>query len=258
MFVYDGTTVDNGATVGLYSVRMFRPDGIGFYVKVDTALPSGGGYYNRVGNALGTQSLWTALAEKAYAEANALSLVTTGAEGQGSYGALNNGDPAWALQAITGHPASDYAINPTNVANAWNAGQLVVLCTSTPASSLIVGGHCYAVVGYNASSGLPFTVFNPWGTQSNGYAPGQTGKIYGLFNATAAFLSQNFTVQGFGTGAIDVPGLVGPADEPTERPTLHNGGLKKFAIVQGGGISYTAVDGTRPAARTATVGGPLS
>ncbi len=64
MFVYDGTTVDNGATVGLYSVRFFSPNGIGFYVQVDTALPSGGGYYNRIGNALGTQSLWTALAEK--------------------------------------------------------------------------------------------------------------------------------------------------------------------------------------------------
>ena len=45
MFVYDGTTVDNGSTVGLYSVRFFSPDGVGFYIQVDTALPSGGEYY---------------------------------------------------------------------------------------------------------------------------------------------------------------------------------------------------------------------
>ena len=42
MFAYDGTTVDNGSTVGLYSVRFFSPDGVGFYVQVDTELPSGG------------------------------------------------------------------------------------------------------------------------------------------------------------------------------------------------------------------------
>ena len=192
MFVYDGTTVDNGSTVGLYSVRFFSPNGTGFYVQVDTALPSGGGYYNHVGNALGTQSLWTALAEKGYAEANALGLVTTSAEGQGSYASLNDGDPSWALQAITGNSASDYSINPTNIATAWNAGDLIVLCTSTPTSSFIVGSHCYAVVGYNASSGQPFEVFNPWGTNSSGWAPGYTGTIYGLFTANAAFISQNF------------------------------------------------------------------
>jgi hypothetical protein len=64
MFVYDGTTVDNGAIVELYSVRFFSTNGTGFYVKVDTSLPSGGWYYNHVSNDLGTQSLWTALAEK--------------------------------------------------------------------------------------------------------------------------------------------------------------------------------------------------
>ncbi len=93
-----------------------------------------------------------------------------------------------------------------------------MLCTSTPTSSFIVGDHCYAVVGYNAASGLPFEVFNPWGTDSSGWAPGESGKIYGLFTANAAFISQNFTRQSFGTGAINVNDLAAPADELTDRP----------------------------------------
>jgi hypothetical protein len=152
MFVYDGTTTDGGATVGVYSVQFYSTSGTAFSVEVDTALPSGGGYYDHVANDLGTQALWVALAEKSYAEVNVLGLVTTGAPGQDSYGALNYGDPAWALHAITGNAANDSSINPTNIASAWNAGDLIVLCTpTTPPSSYVVGNHCYAVVGYNAS-----------------------------------------------------------------------------------------------------------
>jgi hypothetical protein len=66
-----------------------------------------------------------------------------------------------------------------------------------------VGGHCYALVGYNASSGKPFKVFNPWGTQANGWVPGYTGSILGLFTANAAFISQNFTGQTIGVGAMN-------------------------------------------------------
>ena len=39
MFTYDGTTVVNGATVGLYSVRFFNTSGSAVYVQVDTELP---------------------------------------------------------------------------------------------------------------------------------------------------------------------------------------------------------------------------
>ena len=91
MFTYDGTTVDNGATVGLYTVRFFNTSGSAVYVKVDTELPSGGEYYDHVRNDLGTQALWVALAEKAYAEANGLGYVTTSNEYQDSYNALDGG-----------------------------------------------------------------------------------------------------------------------------------------------------------------------
>ena len=127
MFTYDSTTVDNGATVGLYTVRFFTTSGSAIYVQVDTDLPSGGVNYANVANALGTQALWVALAEKAYAEANSLGCVITGNEYQDSYGALNYGNLAWSLQAITGNFATGYSINPTNIATAWNLGCLVVL-----------------------------------------------------------------------------------------------------------------------------------
>jgi hypothetical protein len=202
MFTYQGTELENGSTVGLYSVRLYDAGGTAHSILVDTELPSGGGTYDHPVNGV----LWVALAEKAYAEANGMRYVTTGNVGSDSYGALAGGSPDWALHAITGKSVSDSSINPSNIASAWNAGELIVLCTNSPASSYIVGNHCYAVVGYNASSNMPFEVFNPWGTDSNGWAPGCTNKTYGLFNANGAFLSQNFVTQAIGAGAENLLG----------------------------------------------------
>ena len=104
MFTYDGTTVVKGATVGLYTVRFFSSNGSAFDVEVNTELPAAGEYYDFIENGLGTQVLWVALAEKAYAEANSVGYVTTSHEDDGAYDALNGGYPSWALQAITGIP----------------------------------------------------------------------------------------------------------------------------------------------------------
>ncbi|MGD0045308.1 MAG: hypothetical protein ABSE84_33730, partial [Isosphaeraceae bacterium] len=83
---------------------------------------------------------------------------------------------------------------------AWNAGQLIVLATSNPSSSYIVGDHAYAVVNYTASSSMPFEVYNPWGgTDSSVWCPVDP-QVYGLFFASAGFLSQNFASQFIGTG----------------------------------------------------------
>jgi hypothetical protein len=207
MFIYDGSTVQNGAHVGVYTVRFYDGSGIAHYFTVDTELPWGGGYYDHpVGgsgavNGSSSPVLWVALAEKAYAEANAQGFVTTGAVGTNAYATMNGGDPAWALQAITGWSANDYSINPSDIATAWNNGQIIVICTpNNPTSSYIVGDHAYAVVNYDPSNSLPFEAFNPWGTDANGWAPGCSGTIYGLFNANAAFLSQNFDMETFGWG----------------------------------------------------------
>jgi hypothetical protein len=210
MFTADGTAVENGSAVSLYTVRFYNSNGVAQYVTVDTELPSGGDYYDYPANGV----LWVALAEKAYAEANGAGIVTTMSERSDSYAALNGGDPAWALQAITGKSANDFAINPANIAAAWNAGEIIVLGSSpTPASPYIVGDsqgtHAYAVVNYTASSSSPFEVYNPWGTNSAGWALGTFNghEVYGLFWASASFLSQNFAGQSIGMGAVDPAGL---------------------------------------------------
>jgi hypothetical protein len=199
MFTYNGTAMENGSQVGLYTVRFYSTSGVSEYISVDTDLPAGGALYDHPANGV----LWVALAEKAYAQANGDGFVTTNDVGSDSYAALDSGWPSWALHAITGKPASDFAINPSNVAAAWNAGELVVLTSrSNPVSPYIVGPHAYAVVGYNASSSQPFLVYNPWGATSSGWALGNPS-VYGLFTITATGISQNFSADSFGTGTAD-------------------------------------------------------
>jgi hypothetical protein len=200
MFTYNGTATENGSVVGVYTVRLFDTRGAAHYITVDTELPGGGSEYDQATGGV----LWVALAEKAYVQANGSGFVTTGNVGSDSYNALNNGWPSWALQAITGKSAGEYSVNPSNIAAAWNAGQMIVLCSmSSPSSSYIVGSHAYAVVGDNPSNSYPFLVYNPWGTDSSGWAPSlENGhQVYGQFNANGAFLSQNFGDQSIGTGA---------------------------------------------------------
>jgi hypothetical protein len=205
MFTYDGTTSEGGSVVGLYTVRFFNNAGAPEYVTVDTELPAGGNYYDQPINGV----LWVALAEKAYAEANGQGFVTTGSPGSDSYNALNGGWPSWALQAITGKPASDYnSINPANIAAAWNAGQLIVLGSSPNANdNLIVGGsngtHAYAVINYNASNSTPFELYNPWGDSSVvGHTSNFNGhQVYdGPFWFGSSPMLQDFAYQSFGTG----------------------------------------------------------
>jgi len=198
MFTYDGTTVENGSTVGVYTVRFFNSNNVPRYVTVDTQLPKGGSYYDQTVNGV----LWVALAEKAYAVANGLGYVSTSDKGSNSYDALNSGYSYWALQAITGQSASDNNINPAQIAANWNAGDFVVLSTVSPTSSQIVGDHDYAVVGYNASSGL-FELMNPWGGTTTSNLCPQDSQVYGLFSANASFLSANFSMQYIGAGTAN-------------------------------------------------------
>lgn len=205
MFTADGTTVENGATVDLYTVRFYNGAGAAEYVTVDAALPSGGAYYDQVENGV----LWAALAEKAYAEANGAGIVTTQYAGSDSYNALNGGDPSWALQAITGQPASDFNVNPSSIASDWNSGELIVLGSSPRANdNLIVGDssgtHAYAMVGYNSSSSTPFELYNPWGVSSvvNSTISYNGSQVYaGPFYANSSLISQDFAMQSIGSGA---------------------------------------------------------
>jgi hypothetical protein len=207
MFTYDGTAMENGSLVRIYAVRFYNSSGVARYVTVDTELPAGGGMFDHPVNGV----LWVALVEKAYVEANALGYVGTGHEYNDFYNALNGGDPGWALQAITGKPASFYSLNPSNIAAAWKQGKLIVLGTpGNPPNSKIVGDHCYAVVGYNPASSQPFKVFNPWGGTTASPWCIQSGQVYGLFSANATFLAQNFNYESVAAGTA-----VGRNDDPS-------------------------------------------
>jgi hypothetical protein len=215
MFSYDGTTVEDGSQVGVYTVRLYNNSGTAEYVTVDTELPAGGGTYaHPVGgsgavNGSANPVLWPALLEKAYAEADGVGIVTGRINNSNAYDALGNtadsqnntgGLVAWAYQAITGNSSSEVNINPGDAVSAWNQGKLVVLCTpSSPTSSYIVGSHCYAMVNYWCNS--IFIIYNPWGDDGHGWAPGYSGTIYGRMFEDATFVSQNFRTQAVGAGA---------------------------------------------------------
>jgi hypothetical protein len=183
--------IDNGDST--YTVRFFN-NGVADYVTVDNYLPNGGNTYDHPQG-----DLWVALAEKAYAQECAFNWIGTNSHGTDGYQALHNGDPDWALAAITGQtsnytkittqilwPTLNVVTNASNIGSAWNAGQLVVLCTpGNPSSANVVPGHCYALVGYSNGQ---YTLFNPWGV--NG---GWNQKYYpGYFTGNALALAANF------------------------------------------------------------------
>ncbi len=252
MVTYVGTALEGGDLVGVYTVRFFTPFGNGFgefFVTVDTELP-GTMYAQTPGGVL-----WPALIEKAFAQANGKGWVTTKSPGNDSYDALDNMQPSWAMRAIIGAPASEFSTNPGNLPDAWKTGKLIVLSTSStssPPSPYIVGNHAYAVVGYDPWSATPFKVYNPWGTDSSAWimsynqwgGPDSSGwmingkMVYGLFNASAAFLSQNFVNQSVGMDP-DAPApaaarwpvtrVVVILDDPSARATPAGSGLAAAA-----------------------------
>ena len=70
-----------------------------------------------------------------------------------SYAALNGGWPTCYLYAITGTNSDHVGVSTSTLGADFDRGQYVVLCTTDPSDSQIVGNHCYAkVVGYNLSS----------------------------------------------------------------------------------------------------------
>jgi hypothetical protein len=252
-----GTTWVDGDQVSLYNVRLYDGSGVAHTITVDGELPMGGAFYDHpVGgsgaiNGSANPVLWAALVEKAYAVANRYGFVTTKNPGFASYRTMDGGDAAPALQAITGQSASDNNINPSDAVSAWNQGKLVVLCTTSPQSSYIEASHDYALVSYDATNAT-FTIYNPWGTDSSGWAPGHSGTKYGLFWANAAALSQNFAKQSVGAGAA--PGGPEAPDNTAAGPGTVFAGLG----VGGGGanalLASTPVSGSTSTPNVASTG----
>ena len=167
MFIVDGD--------GTYTVRFYN-NGQARYVTVDSMLPTDGSgrllyadlgaMYNNSGN-----ELWTALAEKAYAQINEMGWLRSGlpGNGQNSYSAIEGGYIYAALGQITGQATTPFTSTAgtasfTAFVYAYNAGKEIGFASkSAPASSSVVGNHAYAVLSYNASN-QTITLFNPWGT----------------------------------------------------------------------------------------------
>ena len=176
---------------GTYGVRFYMPNGQATYVTVNSTLPNGGSLYDHPVNGV----LWVALAEKAAVEVNESAWLGTLSPGSNSYLALNNGNSGTEiayLEALTGAGASAVAVDPTNIAAAWNAGKFIELGTTAAGDpGLIVGSHAYAMVNYSPSLSTPYTLYNPWGL--SGGNDGTTGVHYpGLIETNGAALQQYF------------------------------------------------------------------
>ena len=176
---------------GTYTVKFFN-GGQAYYVTVDSYLPTDangqaiyaarGTMYNNSG-----AELWTVLAEKAYAQLNAMGWSRAGMTGSGlnSYNAISGGYIFAALGHVTGQATVAFAMtNSTSSFQqfvwAHNAGKMIGFASkSTPASSSVVGGHAYMVVGYDARF-QRVQLANPWGPE------------YGILTLTWAQVQQNF------------------------------------------------------------------
>jgi calpain family cysteine protease len=226
--------INNGN--GSWTVRFFA-NGTPDYVTVNDQLPvatanpayNGGYAFDQPLNGI----LWVALAEKALAQENLSGQIKTAEPGVASYAALNGNFPNVALAAITGLSSSEYDVTPGAtaqiIAAAMQAGDLVCIGTNSSAvDSHLVSGHCYAVIGYDPSSSMPFELFNPWGTATYSNSGGQ---IYGTFYSNGAFLEANF----------DSWGLAGSA-EP--------GSASGHATVAAGALSSVNIQGVDPFAAT--------
>lgn len=161
---------------GTYTVRFFN-NGVAQYVTVDSYLPTSAGgqliyadygaMYNNASN-----ELWTAFAEKAYAQINEMGWLRSGlpGNGQNSYSAIEGGYIYAAQGQVTGRATTPFTMTTstngfTAFVNAFNQGKLIGFASkSAPSSSQVVGNHAYAVVGYDAAH-QTITLFNPWGIE---------------------------------------------------------------------------------------------
>ncbi|WP_018502372.1 C2 family cysteine protease [Parafrankia discariae] len=142
---------------GTVSVTVHLPSGA-VPVTVTRSLPVRAGAGQEIAadgdNPAGEPELWAALYEKAYARM------------AGSYARLEGGDPATAMEYLTGTTAvrrSPSAVTVGELAARLAAGGVVTVVTRSdlPPDSGLVPNHAYAVLGADARTGRVL-LCNPW------------------------------------------------------------------------------------------------
>ncbi len=178
MFIdnHDGTFTVRFYAGALNSASTGFLSGIGVadYVTVDLALPaySNARYfaYSNFGRSVSSSanSLWIALAEKAYAQWNETG--RAGQDGTNSYAGIEGGWMGTTYAQILGYNASNYSVSSgsakSTLISQLNNGKAVSIGSKPNATALVVG-HAYTVSGYDAATDR-FTLFNPWGSNQPG------------------------------------------------------------------------------------------
>ncbi len=167
---YSGTYGTITATDGSISAGFLNGLGAADYVTVDLQLPTTGTgtfAYANYGAAFNNtaNTLWVALAEKAYAQ-----WCETGKAGRSAVNAYSSIAGGWMATVdaqVLGYNATDYVVATTSqtvAVDAIAAHKAVTIATLTWAGTKfgLTSNHAYEIIGYNASTGR-FTLYNPWG-----------------------------------------------------------------------------------------------
>jgi hypothetical protein len=161
---------------GLYSVRLFAPDGQGGFaprwITVDSRFPMANPdqlAYARVVDSpkTGAPPIWVPVIEKAFARLNEEMPIVNNVAG---YDGIGNG--GWmdsALRALTGQPSHSIDVGHSTDTQLWSEiqrgdrGDYVTTGTFRGRPG-IVAHHAYTIIGTDHSKGYPLVKLrNPWG-----------------------------------------------------------------------------------------------
>ncbi len=155
---------------GSISAGFRRGVGTADYVTVDRMLPVGptgilvyanyGAMYTNTAN-----TLWLALAEKAYAQWNETG--KEGRDGLNAYASIQGGWMATVDAQVLGYNATDYVLPRTQkqvLVDALASNKAVTIGTLQWSGTNygLYSSHAYAITGYDAATDT-FTLYNPWG-----------------------------------------------------------------------------------------------
>ena len=162
--------VDNSD--GTFTVRFYASNGVADYVTVNRRLPTYNSSvlaYSGMGSQISSaaNTLWIALAEKAYAQWNATG--KSGRNGTNTYASIEGGWMGAVNAQVLGYGSNNYSFDSngqTALIAALGSNKAVTLGTNSNAlAGGLVGGHAYVVAGYNSST-QTFTLANPWGASN--------------------------------------------------------------------------------------------